>query len=158
VFGFDVLILEVMCGRPIEEGKAPLVDWAWQLMLQGQLLNALDERLKARREFGEEEVGRVLPLGLLCAYLDPSSRPTMRQVVKALEGKREDMDAYFLQRMKSMRKLSEIPRNFGCSSHPTFEDIRHPTLLHVSLLVQYYVGGQVNPHHEWTLIENNLFY
>jgi serine/threonine protein kinase len=134
VFGFGVLILEVMCGRrPIEEGKPPLVDWAWQLMVQGQLLNALDERLKAGGEFDEEEVDRVLHLGLLCSYPDPSSRPTMRQVVKVLEGKNgfeeevenEDMDAYLLQRMKSMGRWSVIPRNSGSSSHPTFEDIRH---------------------------------
>ncbi|KAE7995705.1 hypothetical protein FH972_000476 [Carpinus fangiana] len=57
VFGFGVLILEVMCGRrPIEEGKPPLVDWAWLLMVQGQLLNCLDERLKGRGEFDGEEV------------------------------------------------------------------------------------------------------
>jgi serine/threonine protein kinase len=133
VFGFGVLILEVMCGRrPIEEGKPDLVDWAWQLMVQGQLLNALDARLKAGGEFDAEEVDRVLHLGLLCAYHDSCSRPTMRQVVKVLEGKNgledevetEDMDAYLLQRMKSMGKWSMIPRNFGPSSHPTFEDIR----------------------------------
>jgi serine/threonine protein kinase len=133
VFGFGVLILEVMCGRrPIEEGKPDLVDWAWQLMVQGQLLNALDERLKAGGEFDAEEVDRVLHLGLLCGYHDSCSRPTMRQVVKVLEGKNgledevetEDMDAYLLQRMKSMGKWSMNPRSFGPSSHPTFEDIR----------------------------------
>ncbi|XP_059439699.1 L-type lectin-domain containing receptor kinase VII.1-like [Corylus avellana] len=132
VFGFGVLILEVMCGRrPIEVGKPPLVDWAWLLMVQGQLMNALDERLKGRGEFDEEEMDRVLHLGLLCAYPDPSSRPTMRQVVRVLEGNKEveveveseDMDAYLLQRMKSMGRWSEIPQNFGSSSHPTFEDI-----------------------------------
>jgi serine/threonine protein kinase len=133
VFGFGILILEVMCGRrPIEEGKPDLVDWAWQLMVQGQLLNALDARLKAGGEFDAEEVDRLLHLGLLCAYHDSCSRPTMRQVVKVLEGKNgledeietEDMDAYLLHRMKSMGKWSMIPRNFGFSSHPTFEDIR----------------------------------
>ncbi|XP_059438199.1 L-type lectin-domain containing receptor kinase VII.1-like [Corylus avellana] len=129
VFGFGVLILEVMCGRrPIEVGKPALVDRAWLLMVQGQLLNALDERLKARGEFDEEEVGRVLHLGLLCAYPDPSSRPTTRQVVKVLEGNQvvesEDMDIYLLRKMKPMGRWSEIPRDFGSSSHPTFEDIR----------------------------------
>jgi hypothetical protein len=72
VFGFGILILEVMCGRrPIEEGKPPLVDWAWLLMVRGQLMNALDERLKGRGEFDEKEVERVLHLGLLCAQPDP---------------------------------------------------------------------------------------
>ncbi|XP_042944047.1 L-type lectin-domain containing receptor kinase VII.1-like isoform X2 [Carya illinoinensis] len=129
VFGFGALILEVMCGRrPIEEGKPPLVDWAWQLMVQGQLFNALDERLRAIGGFDEQKVDRVLHLGLLCVYPDPSSRPTMRQVVKVLEGNNEvdelgseDMDAYLIQRLKS--GSSEFSMHFGSSSHPTFEDI-----------------------------------
>ncbi|KAG7958991.1 hypothetical protein I3843_10G048900 [Carya illinoinensis] len=132
VFGFGALILEVMCGRrPIEEGKLPLVDWAWELMVQGQLLNALDERLKAIGGFDEQEVDKVLHLGLLCVYPDPSSRPTMRQVVKVLEGSNEvdelgseDMDAYLRQRLKSKGGWSEFSMHFGSSSHPTFEDIR----------------------------------
>ena len=57
VFGFGVLILEVMCGRrPIEEGKQPLVEVVWQSMMQGHLLNVLDPRIKARGGFDEEEV------------------------------------------------------------------------------------------------------
>jgi hypothetical protein len=55
VFGFGILILEVMCGRrPIGEGKPPLVEWVWLLMVQGQLMNDLDERLKGRDEFDEK--------------------------------------------------------------------------------------------------------
>jgi hypothetical protein len=74
VFGFGVLILEVMCGRrPIEEGKPDLVDWAWQLMVQGQLLNALDARLKAGGEFDAEEVDRLLHLG--CCVLTMTHVP-----------------------------------------------------------------------------------
>uniref|UniRef100_A0A2N9ENB6 non-specific serine/threonine protein kinase n=1 Tax=Fagus sylvatica TaxID=28930 RepID=A0A2N9ENB6_FAGSY len=132
VFGFGVLILEVMCGRrPIEEGKPPLEEWAWQLMVQGQLLNALDERLRARGGFDEEEVERVLHLGLLCAYPDPSARPSMRQVVKVLEGKNEldeseseEMDIYLLQKMKAKDMWSEFSQHYDSSLHPTFEDIR----------------------------------
>ncbi|KAJ7968567.1 putative Kinase [Quillaja saponaria] len=131
VFGFGVLILEVMCGkRPIEEGKTPLLDWVWQLMLQGKLVDALDERLKARGGFNEEEIERVIHLGLLCAYPDPNNRPTMRQVVKVLEGNieadesgSEDMDMYLLQQMKSRSTWSDFSQ-FSYESHPTFEDIR----------------------------------
>ncbi|KAJ6416604.1 hypothetical protein OIU84_002463 [Salix udensis] len=55
VFGFGVLILEVMCGRrPTEEGKPTLVESVWQMRMQGQLLNAMDERLKARGEQFDE--------------------------------------------------------------------------------------------------------
>ncbi|KAK7828135.1 L-type lectin-domain containing receptor kinase VII.1 [Quercus suber] len=141
VFGFGVLILEVMCGRrPIEEGRPPLEEWAWQFMVEGQLLNALDERLRARGGFDEEEVEKVLHLGLLCAYPDPSARPSMRQVVKVLEGKieldeseSEDMDIYLLQKMKSRDIGSEFQQNYGSSLHPTFEDIRQTQSSFMSL-------------------------
>ncbi|KAF2297707.1 hypothetical protein GH714_002382 [Hevea brasiliensis] len=132
VFGFGVLILEVMCGRrPIEEGKPPLVELVWKSMMQGQLLSVFDPRLKARGGFDEEEVERVLHLGLLCAYPEPSSRPTMRQAVKILEGKNElnepdseDMDAYLLQHINSKDMWLNYSESSCYSSHPTFEDIR----------------------------------
>ncbi|KAK9936378.1 hypothetical protein M0R45_013224 [Rubus argutus] len=148
VFGFGILILEVMCGRrPIEEGKPPLVEWVWQLMTKGQLLDAFDERLRARGSgFSEEEVQRVLHLGLLCAYTDPNARPSMRQVVKVLEGKNdndegcdesvtEEMDAHLLQTLQSQEMGSEFSHNFGygLSSHPTFEDIRQAISTSMSL-------------------------
>ncbi|CAK9175578.1 unnamed protein product [Ilex paraguariensis] len=131
VFGFGVLILEVMCGRkPIEEGKPPLVDWVWQLMGQGELLNALDERLRANGGFQEEQVETLLHLGLLCAYPDPRARPTMRQVVKAFQGKNEidesegeDMDIYLLDKMKSTELWSQYG-SFSHRLHPTFAEIR----------------------------------
>lgn len=130
VFGFGVLILEVICGRqPIEEGKPPLVDWAWELMRRGELLNAMDERLRLEGKCDEEEVEKMLHLGLLCAHPDPSVRPTMRQVVKFFEGKTdadesdgEDMDVHLLQRMKSRDIWPNCSISIG--SHPTFDEIR----------------------------------
>ena len=35
---------------------APLEEWVWQFMVQGQLLNALDERLMARGGFDEGKI------------------------------------------------------------------------------------------------------
>lgn len=130
VFGFGVLILEVICGRqPIEEGKPPLVDWAWELMRRGELLNATDERLRLEGKCDEEEVEKMMHLGLLCAHPDPSVRPTMRQVVKFFEGKTdadesdgEDMDVHLLQRMKSRDIWPNCSISIG--SHPTFDEIR----------------------------------
>ncbi|KAL3519766.1 hypothetical protein ACH5RR_017915 [Cinchona calisaya] len=130
MFGYGVLVLEVICGRqPIEEGMPPLVDWVWELMKRGKLVNAMDERLRARGGFDEGEVEKVLHLGLLCAHPDPNVRPTMRQVVKFFEGKNEadesdgeDMDAYLLQRMESSDIWPNYSLNIG--SHPTFEEIR----------------------------------
>ncbi|XP_061375589.1 L-type lectin-domain containing receptor kinase VII.1-like [Gastrolobium bilobum] len=133
VYMFGILILEVMCGRrPLEEGKPPLVEWVWQLMVHGQLVHALDERLRSKGEFSVQEVERVLNLGLLCAYPEPKARPTMRQVVNILEGKNEgegseieNLDTYLLQQLKSRDILSEYSQYFSYASHPTFEDIRH---------------------------------
>ncbi|POO00060.1 Serine/threonine protein kinase [Trema orientale] len=141
VFCFGVLILEVMCGRrPIEEGKMPLVEWVWQMMVKGELFSALDERLRAKGEFDKEEVERLLHLGLLCAYPDPSSRPTMRQVVKVLEGRTEvndaeseDMDAYLLQKMHNGEFWTGYSQSFGYGSHPTFEDIKQSLSSSMSL-------------------------
>ncbi|XP_052202654.1 L-type lectin-domain containing receptor kinase VII.1-like [Diospyros lotus] len=142
VFGFGVLILEVMCGkRPIEEGKTPLVDWVWELMERGELVLALDERLRARGGFNEEELERVLHLGLLCAHPESRSRPTMRQVVKVLEGKNEveegeseDMEAYLLEKVKSKKMWSRYQQGLGNGSgHPTFEQIRQSLSSSMSL-------------------------
>lgn len=130
VFGFGVLILEVMCGRrPIEDGKPSLVDWVRRLVVEGELATILDERLRKKGGWSEEEVERVLHLGLLCAHPDPNARPTMRQIVKVLEGKieldeneSESMNAYLLQRLKSKEMWSDSNVGFGHKLHPTFED------------------------------------
>ncbi|KAM7254840.1 hypothetical protein ACFE04_020081 [Oxalis oulophora] len=144
VFGFGILILEVMCGlKPIEEGQPPLVDRVWQLMVEGELLDSLDTRLRVRGGYNEEEVEKVLYLGLLCAYPDPSVRPSMRQVVKILEGNNgelyeadnEEMDAILLQNMNS-RDLwlrSRLQSYYGSTSHPTFEEIRESHSSSISL-------------------------
>ncbi|KAI4299387.1 hypothetical protein L6164_032853 [Bauhinia variegata] len=141
VYMFGVLVLEVMCGRrPLEEGKPPLINWVWQLKVQGQLLNAIDERLKAKGEINEQEVERVLHLGLLCAYPEPKGRPTMRQAVKILEGKNEaedleneDMDAYLLQNMESRDLSSDYSLYFSYSSYPTVGDLRNTSSVSISL-------------------------
>ncbi|XP_060192846.1 L-type lectin-domain containing receptor kinase VII.1 [Lycium barbarum] len=134
VFGYGVLILEVMCGRrPIEEeeGKPPLVDWLWELMRRGDLTNAFDSRLRTNQDFNEEDALRVLHLGMICASRDPKARPTMRQVVKFFdrngdvdEYEAEDMDVYLLESLRSNTMLSNYSLNLSYGSHPTFEEIR----------------------------------
>ncbi|KAL4346168.1 hypothetical protein AHAS_Ahas11G0351400 [Arachis hypogaea] len=92
VYMFGILILEVMCGRrPMDEGKPPLVEFVWGLMVKGELMNALDERLSAKGDFNLQQVEKVLQLGLLCAYPEPKSRPNMRQV-KANQKKKKERD------------------------------------------------------------------
>lgn len=133
VYGFGILVLEVVCGRrPIEEGKPGLVKWVWSLMESGDLVSALDERLKSKGGYSMEEVEKVLHLGLLCVSLEAHCRPTMREVMKILETKddapespeAEGMKVRLLDKMKATATLSKSRWNFSGRGHPTFEEIR----------------------------------
>ena len=131
VFGFGILILEVVCGRrPIEEHKPGLIEWVLSLMEIGELYFAVDERLKAKGGYTNEEAEKLLHLGLLCANSDPNLRPTMRQVVKILEGDIEGresdedgMEISLLGRLKSEAIWSESSNPFTDHVHPTMDDL-----------------------------------
>jgi serine/threonine protein kinase len=89
VFAFGAFLLEVSCGRrPIERRGAandvPLLDWVFSHWNRGEILAARDVRLGA--DYVAEEVELVLKLGLLCSHSEPTTRPSMRQVVQFLEG------------------------------------------------------------------------
>lgn len=89
VFAFGALLLEVVCGRrPVEPKALPeeliLVDWVWEKWMEGAILDLVDPRLKG--EYDEVEVVLLLKLGLMCSNNHPGVRPTMRQVVRYLEG------------------------------------------------------------------------
>lgn len=92
VFAFGALLLEVACGRrPIEPKAIPeelvLVDWVWEKWKSGTIMQAVDPRLMG--QYKNEEVVVVLKLGLMCSHARPTQRPTMRQVVRYLEGEVE---------------------------------------------------------------------
>ncbi|XP_049400829.1 L-type lectin-domain containing receptor kinase VIII.1-like [Solanum stenotomum] len=97
VFSYGAVVLEVACGRrPIEREttkvekvrvNSNLVEWVWGVHREGNLLNAADSRLCG--EFDEQEMRRVLMIGLACSHPDPTARPTMRGVVQMLEGESE---------------------------------------------------------------------
>lgn len=125
----------------MEEGKPPLVEFVWGLMVKGELMNALDERLSAKGDFNLQQVEKVLQLGLLCAYPEPKSRPNMRQVVSILEGnneggeesENENADTCLLLKLKSGDIFSGYSNYFSYSTHPTFEDIRQSNTSSMSL-------------------------
>ncbi|GLT83692.1 hypothetical protein SLE2022_019660 [Rubroshorea leprosula] len=93
VFSYGVVVLEVACARrPIE--KEPdsqriehLVDWVWGLHTEGRILEAADKRLN--REFKEEEMRKLLLVGLSCAHPDSAERPSMRRVLQILNNEAE---------------------------------------------------------------------
>ncbi|KAE9606081.1 hypothetical protein Lal_00024985 [Lupinus albus] len=97
VFSYGAVVLEVASGRrPIENdatgiGKVGvccnLVEWVWSLHREGRLLTAADQRLEG--QFDEEEMTRLLLVGLACSHPDPLARPTMRSVFQMLVGEAE---------------------------------------------------------------------
>ena len=93
VFSYGVVVLEVACGRrPIErelngQKMVNLVDWVWGLYAEGRIIEAADKKLNG--EFEEEEMKKLLLLGLSCANPDSSERPTMRRVLQLLNGEAE---------------------------------------------------------------------
>lgn len=89
VYAFGALMLEVACGRrPVEVKALPeemtLVDWVWDKYREGQLLTVVDPKL--RGVYDEVEVAMVLKLGVMCSNNEPKQRPSMRQVVRCLDG------------------------------------------------------------------------
>ncbi|KAK1267771.1 L-type lectin-domain containing receptor kinase VII.1 [Acorus gramineus] len=106
VFGFGVLVLEVVCGRrPIgEDGSQPLIEWVLGLMEGGDLVSALDPWIRRTGGYDEDEVTRVMKVGLLCTCNDPMTRPSMRQAARALEGMHEmDGSDGLVEKLQSMR-------------------------------------------------------
>ncbi|MFS7984233.1 putative protein kinase RLK-Pelle-DLSV family [Helianthus anomalus] len=89
VYSFGVVALEIVSGksntnyRP-KEDFVYLLDWAYVLQEQGNLLELVDPSLG---KYSKEEAMRMLNLALLCTNPSPTLRPPMSSVVKMLEGK-----------------------------------------------------------------------
>ncbi|XP_009772943.1 probable LRR receptor-like serine/threonine-protein kinase At1g53430 [Nicotiana sylvestris] len=117
VYSFGVVALEIVSGksntnyRPKEE-FVYLLDWAYVLQEQGNLLELVDPRLGS--SYSKKEVMQMINLGLLCTNPSPTLRPSMSSVVSMLEGKvpvqaplvkRTTSDDHM--RFKSFEKLSQ---------------------------------------------------
>ncbi|KAL7169226.1 hypothetical protein ACSBR2_034297 [Camellia fascicularis] len=89
LFAFRTFMLEVVCGRrPVEHQASPekiiLIDWVFECLERGNILEAIDQCLGT--EYVVEEAELVLKLGLLCSHAVAAARPIMSDVVKYLEG------------------------------------------------------------------------
>ncbi|KAB2637107.1 LRR receptor-like serine/threonine-protein kinase [Pyrus ussuriensis x Pyrus communis] len=88
VFGFGVVALEILSGRPnsdnnLDPEKIYLLEWAWTLHENDQILGLVDPRLT---EFDETEATRLIRASLLCTQASPMTRPSMSRVVAMLSG------------------------------------------------------------------------
>ncbi|KAL9251680.1 putative LRR receptor-like serine/threonine-protein kinase [Drosera capensis] len=89
VYSFGVVLLEIVSGktntnyRPREE-FCYLLDWAYVLQEQGNLLELVDSDLGTN--YPRDEAMGFLNLSLLCANHSPTVRPNMSSVVRMIEG------------------------------------------------------------------------
>ncbi|PSS02585.1 Legume lectin domain protein [Actinidia chinensis var. chinensis] len=87
VFSFGVVAVEIACGRkPInhkaQESEINMVEWVWNLYGFGKLTEAADPKLCG--DFNEQEMERLMIVGLWCAHPHSRSRPSNRQVIQTL--------------------------------------------------------------------------
>uniref|UniRef100_A0A2N9EFZ7 non-specific serine/threonine protein kinase n=1 Tax=Fagus sylvatica TaxID=28930 RepID=A0A2N9EFZ7_FAGSY len=88
VYSFGVVALEIACGRkPIdpmaEENEISMIEWVWDLYGTRNLLRAADPRL--RGDFDEQQMERLMVVGLWCAHPDYIVRPSIRKVIHVLD-------------------------------------------------------------------------
>ncbi|KAE8794150.1 putative LRR receptor-like serine/threonine-protein kinase [Hordeum vulgare] len=87
VYGFGVLVLEVMTGRTpveyMEDDVIVLCDVVRAALDEGKVEECVDEKLCGK--FPLEEAVPIMKLGLVCTSQVPSNRPDMSEVVNILE-------------------------------------------------------------------------
>jgi serine/threonine protein kinase len=87
VYSFGIVALEIACGRKPIKTNAPqdqvvLVEWVWELYGIGKVLEAADPRLDG--DFDEQEMERLMIVGLWCAHPDRNLRPSIRETIHVL--------------------------------------------------------------------------
>ncbi|KAL9269496.1 L-type lectin-domain containing receptor kinase S.4-like protein [Drosera capensis] len=125
VFAFGTVLLEVVCGRrPIEpkvqDEELVLVDWVWDKWRRGQVLEAVDPRLEGR--FNDGEAVMLLKLGFMCSCDMPMGRPSMREVIRYLEGEVPLPDVLrppFPQ--NELEGFKDYGHSFASSNVPSFD-------------------------------------
>jgi serine/threonine protein kinase len=130
VYSFGIVALEIACGRkPIKhnapEDQVVMVEWVWELYGIGKVLEAADPRLG--RDFDEQQIERLLIVGLWCAHPDRDLRPSIRQTIHVLNFE---------------TPLPVLPSNMPRLEHLAPAVNRYAMSLSVSGAATNYEGGQ----------------
>jgi serine/threonine protein kinase len=133
VYSFGIVALEIACGRkPIKpsapEDQVVMVEWVWELYGIGKVLEAADPRLSGH--FDEQQMERLMIVGLWCAHPDRNLRPSIRQTIHVLN---------FEAPLPILSSNMPRPAHFA----PVVN--RHSMSLSISSLATDYEGGQ-NPY------------
>lgn len=78
---FGKLVLALVSGC---KGVGDLSHWAYKEWMEGNALNVVDRRINGGVD--SEKLDRVLRIAFWCLQMDQRMRPSMREVVKVLEG------------------------------------------------------------------------
>jgi len=92
VFGFGVLVLEIISGRKnqsLAHEMDFLIEGTWRLYKAKRALEVMDPTLEG--SYTWEEGIRVIKIGLLCTQAGAALRPSMSRVVSMLTSKRENL-------------------------------------------------------------------
>ncbi|KAF3442567.1 hypothetical protein FNV43_RR16483 [Rhamnella rubrinervis] len=78
---FGKMVLTLVSGR---KELRDLCEWAYKELMEGHPMNVLDKRMNVGAD--SEELERVLRIAFWCLQTDERMRPSMKEVVKVLEG------------------------------------------------------------------------
>ncbi|KAA8546543.1 hypothetical protein F0562_002718 [Nyssa sinensis] len=86
VYSFGIGLLEVICCRKcvdmtVQEDEAVLADWVYNCFQEREL-----RKLAREEEVDEQQLERMVRIGLLCIHYELSVRPSMKNVILMLEG------------------------------------------------------------------------
>ncbi|KAL7198086.1 hypothetical protein ACSBR2_020577 [Camellia fascicularis] len=87
IYSFGIVLLEIACGRKSIDSKVPesqmiLVQWVWDLYGTSRFLEAADPKI--RTEFVQEQMERLMIVGLWCTHPNHNLRPSIRQAIQVL--------------------------------------------------------------------------
>lgn len=88
VYSFGIVAMELACGRKAiephaKEGQMGMVEWVWDLYGAEKVLEAADPSLVG--EFDEQQMERLMVVGLWCAHPDYRLRPSIKQAIQVLD-------------------------------------------------------------------------
>ncbi|XP_025013573.2 probable serine/threonine-protein kinase PIX13 [Ricinus communis] len=128
VYGFGVVLLEIMTGLRALDTKRPngqqnLIEWLKPILSQKRKLkNIMDVRIEG--QYSSKAMQLAAQLTLKCLESDPKSRPSMKEVLEALE----QIDA-IKEKPKVSKTTSGSPRS--STSHHRQQGNRHRPFNHL---------------------------
>ncbi|KAJ9701048.1 hypothetical protein PVL29_006411 [Vitis rotundifolia] len=113
VYSFGMVVLEVVTGQMA-------VDFRWPGVLLVKRVRELAERKKPLEEmadwrldgeYDQEELVRLIKLGMACTRSKPELRPSMGQIVSILDGN----DKFFMEERQNKERSEEWKQRNACS-------------------------------------------